>query len=39
MKLGIKMWRPEHVRQAMFKTIVTGAAERTQLVAVYGKAD
>jgi len=38
MKLGIKMWRPEHVRQAMFKQIVTGAAERTTLVAVYGKA-
>lgn len=37
MKLGIKMWRPEHVRQAMFKQIVTGAAERTALVAVYGK--
>ncbi|MEN6535693.1 MAG: DUF2303 family protein [Bryobacteraceae bacterium] len=37
MKLGIKMWRPEHVRQAMFKQIVTGAAERTQLTAVYGK--
>jgi uncharacterized protein YfdQ (DUF2303 family) len=37
MKLGIKMWRPEHVRQAMFKQIVTGAAERTTLTAVYGK--
>lgn len=38
MVLGIKMWRPEHVRQAMFKEIVTGAAERTSLIAVYGKA-
>jgi uncharacterized protein YfdQ (DUF2303 family) len=37
MKLGIKMWRPEHVRQAMFKDIVTGAAERVGLIAVYGK--
>lgn len=37
MLLGIKMWRPEHVRQAMFKQIVTGAAERTSLIAVYGK--
>ena len=37
MKLGIKMWRPEHVRQAMFKQIVTGAAERTSLSVVYGK--
>ena len=38
MHLGIKMWRPEHVRQAMFKAIVTDAAERTGLIAVYGKA-
>lgn len=37
MKLGIKMWRPEHVRQAMFKQIVTGAADRTSLIAVFGK--
>jgi uncharacterized protein YfdQ (DUF2303 family) len=38
MKLGIKMWRPEHVRQAMFKEIVLDAAGRTELVAVYGTA-
>jgi hypothetical protein len=38
MKLGIKMWRPEHVRQAMFKEIVLDAAGRTELVAVYGSA-
>ena len=37
MQLGIKLWRPEHVRQAMFKQIVTGAAERTNLTVVYGK--
>lgn len=38
MSLGIKMWRPEHIRQAEFKRIVTDAAERTLLTAVYGKA-
>ncbi|WP_439392367.1 DUF2303 family protein [Bradyrhizobium sp. PMVTL-01] len=38
MTLGIKLWRPEHVRQAMFKQIVVGAAERTSLTAVFGKA-
>jgi uncharacterized protein YfdQ (DUF2303 family) len=38
MQLGIKMWRPEHVRQAVFKEIVLDAAGRTELVAVYGKA-
>jgi uncharacterized protein YfdQ (DUF2303 family) len=37
MKLGIKLWRAEHVRQAMFKQIVTGAAERATLTAVYGR--
>jgi len=37
MQLGIKLWRPEHVRQAMFKQIVVGAAERTTLTAVFGK--
>lgn len=37
MALGIKLWRPEHVRQAMFKQIVVGAAERTSLTAVFGK--
>lgn len=37
MTLGIKLWRPEHVRQAMFKQIVVGAAERTSLTAVFGK--
>jgi uncharacterized protein YfdQ (DUF2303 family) len=38
MQLGIKLWRPEHVRQAMFKQIVVGAAEQTTLTAVFGKA-
>lgn len=38
MQLGIKMWRPEHVRQAMFKEIVALAAGRIDLIAVYGKA-
>lgn len=38
MVLGIKLWRPEHVRQAMFKQIVVGAAERTGLTVVFGKA-
>jgi uncharacterized protein YfdQ (DUF2303 family) len=37
MLLGIKMWRPEHVRQAEFKRIVTQAAEQTSLTAVYGE--
>lgn len=37
MTLGIKLWRPEHVRQAMFKQIVVGAAEQTTLRAVFGK--
>lgn len=38
MALGIKLWRPEHIRQAEFKRIVTDAAEKTALTAVYGKA-
>jgi uncharacterized protein YfdQ (DUF2303 family) len=37
MKLGIKLWRAEHVRQAEFKRIVTDAAERTSLRAIFGK--
>ncbi len=37
MKLGIKLWRPEHIRQAEFKRIVTAAAEQTNLKAVFGK--
>jgi uncharacterized protein YfdQ (DUF2303 family) len=37
MTLGIKLWRPEHVRQAMFKQIVVGAAEHTNVTAVFGK--
>lgn len=37
MKLGIKLWRAEHVRQAEFKRIVTDAAERTSLKAIFGK--
>lgn len=39
MSLGFKMWRPEHIRQAEFKRIVTHAAESTSLTAVYGKVD
>jgi uncharacterized protein YfdQ (DUF2303 family) len=34
--LGIRLHRPEHVRQAMFKEIVLGAADRTSLPAVFG---
>lgn len=37
MKLGTKLWRPEHVRQAEFKRIVTAAAEQTSLAAMFGK--
>lgn len=37
MTLGIKMWRPEHVRQAEFKRIVVDVAEKTSLTAVFGK--
>lgn len=39
MLLGIKLWRREYVRQAEFKRIVTDAAERTTLDAMYGEAD
>jgi uncharacterized protein YfdQ (DUF2303 family) len=35
--LGIALHRAEHVRQAVFKQIVQGVAERTQCVAVFGK--
>lgn len=35
--LGIKLHRPEHVRQAVFKAIVQGLAERTECMAVFGK--
>ncbi len=35
--LGIQLHRAEHVRQAVFKQIVTGVAERTGCVAVFGK--
>lgn len=37
MQLGVKLWRPEHVRQAMFKEIVTAVAERTSLPIVFGR--
>lgn len=36
LKLGIKLHRAEHVRQAVFKQIVTAVAERTQVPAVFG---
>lgn len=35
--LGIKLHRAEHIRQAAFKLIVTGAVERTSVMAVFGK--
>lgn len=35
--LGIKLHRAEHIRQAAFKLIVTGAAEKTGIMAVFGK--
>lgn len=35
--LGIQLHRPEHVRQAVFKGIVTAIAERTECMAVFGK--
>jgi uncharacterized protein YfdQ (DUF2303 family) len=35
--LGIKLHRAEHVRQAAFNLIVTDAAEKTELLAVFGK--
>lgn len=37
MKLGTKLWRPEHVRQAEFRRIVVHAAENTGLKAMFGK--
>ncbi len=39
LKLGIKLHRPEHVRQAVFKQIVLGAAERIERPAVFGRLD
>lgn len=36
LKLGVKLHRPEHVRQAVFKAIVREAAERLDLPAVFG---
>lgn len=39
MKLGVKMWRPEHVRQAMFKDIVARVADQTGLPIVFGRVD
>lgn len=35
--LGVALHRAEHVRQAVFKGIVTDAAERTERPAVFGK--
>jgi uncharacterized protein YfdQ (DUF2303 family) len=35
--LGIQLHRVEHVRQAVFKQIVAGIAERTKCLAVFGK--
>lgn len=37
LKLGIKLHRAEHIRQAAFNLIVTVAAERTGLLAVFGR--
>jgi uncharacterized protein YfdQ (DUF2303 family) len=37
LQLGIALNRAEHVRQAVFKQIVQGVAERTSSVAVFGK--
>jgi uncharacterized protein YfdQ (DUF2303 family) len=37
LKLGIALHRAEHVRQAVFKSIVTDVAERTALTAVFGR--
>lgn len=39
LKLGIQLHRTEHVRQAVFKAIVTGVAERTTCQAVFGKSE
>jgi uncharacterized protein YfdQ (DUF2303 family) len=35
--LGIKLHRAEHIRQAAFNLIVTDAAEKTSLLAVFGR--
>lgn len=37
--LGIQLHRTEHVRQAVFKQIVMGVAERTSCPAVFGKSE
>lgn len=37
LRLGVKMHRAEHVRQAVFKQIVLDAAERTERPAVFGR--
>lgn len=37
LNLGIKLHRAEHIRQAAFKLIVTGAMEATSVLAVFGK--
>lgn len=37
LQLGIQLHRAEHVRQAVFKQIVAGVAEKTGCVAVFGK--
>jgi uncharacterized protein YfdQ (DUF2303 family) len=39
LKLGIKLHRAEHIRQAAFRLIITGAMERTGLLAVFGRMD
>jgi uncharacterized protein YfdQ (DUF2303 family) len=39
LKLGIKLHRPEHIRQARFKLIVQAVAESTGCPAVYGKSE
>lgn len=35
--LGVRLHRPEHVRQAMFKEVVLDVAQRTSRLAVFGK--
>lgn len=35
--LGVRLHRPEHVRQAMFKEVVDDVATRTSRLAVFGK--
>jgi len=39
LKLGVRLHRAEHVRQAVFKQIVTDAADRTDRLPVFGKAN